>query len=288
MNQKNFLNLRKEDEPKVIIVTKEVPRNLFRETGKILGAVVLVGLVVWGVSHAGSLTPSSAPSASSYTLGDIYNRLTTNTTATAGNHSLSTSTTPASTFHTLTEIYSAIPTIDPSKVLSGTTYLGVAGNASAGSNYAVSGPFVSDGASDNGYLDQNTGLIWENTDAGQYLCWDGNQGCSAGNGAIDINGDGSVLLGAVEYCQYLDADGVTVDTSPQNVWHLPSIKELTTTIDYSLKQPASALPNTASNDGYWASTEYAPYTVDAWYVNSSDGGLYYDYKDNYYLARCVR
>ncbi len=95
----------------------------------LIAIAILVGV---SLSYAGSLTPSASPVATSYTLNDIYTRLTTNATTTAGNHSLSTSTSPTASFYTLTEIYAGIPTIDATKVLTGTTYLGVAGSASAG------------------------------------------------------------------------------------------------------------------------------------------------------------
>ncbi|NLE95575.1 MAG: hypothetical protein GX600_07850 [Dehalococcoidia bacterium] len=60
-------------------------------------------------------------------MDDIYTRLITNAVATEGDHLFAPSGAPAETFRTLTEIYTAIPTIDGSKLLSGTTYLGVAG-----------------------------------------------------------------------------------------------------------------------------------------------------------------
>src|SRR5450755_69744 len=101
-------------------------------SAKIVLAAVIILLGSYGLTHAGSLTPIATPAATMYTLGDIYTRLTTNATSTSGNHSLSTTTAPASSFHTLTEIYNAIPTIDPTKVLTGTSYLGVAGSASSG------------------------------------------------------------------------------------------------------------------------------------------------------------
>lgn len=84
-------------------------------------------LVVVAVAQAGSLTPLSAPAATSYTLSDIYTRLTTNASATAGNHSFSATTTPTSTFQTLTDIYNSIPTIYATDLLATSTYLGVAG-----------------------------------------------------------------------------------------------------------------------------------------------------------------
>lgn len=76
---------------------------------------------------AGSLTPTSSPSATHYTLTDIYNRLNTNATATLGDHTVSSSGSMGATFRSFTEIYDAIPTIDATKVILGTSYLGVTG-----------------------------------------------------------------------------------------------------------------------------------------------------------------
>ena len=87
------------------------------------GLVLLVGIV-----YAGSLSPSASPAATSYTLSDIYTRLTTNATATLADHDFAPSGAPAASLYTLTQVYDAIPTIDAAKVLSGTTYLGVAGS----------------------------------------------------------------------------------------------------------------------------------------------------------------
>lgn len=84
-------------------------------------------LVVAAVAQAGSLSPLAAPAATSYTLEDIYKRLSANTAATEANHTLSTTTSPASTFYTLTQIYNAIPTIYATDLLATSTYLGVAG-----------------------------------------------------------------------------------------------------------------------------------------------------------------
>jgi len=66
-----------------------------------LAAALITGGAVW----AGSLTPLSSPAATGYTLEDIYNRLNTNTAATAGNHIFSPSGNPAGSMRTLTEIY---------------------------------------------------------------------------------------------------------------------------------------------------------------------------------------
>lgn len=94
-----------------------------------MALIILICFLAIGVVNvrAGSLTPSSAPAASGYTLGDIYTRLSTNASAIAGNHNLATTTSPAGTFYTLTQIYNAIPAIDATKVKLGIFYLGVAG-----------------------------------------------------------------------------------------------------------------------------------------------------------------
>ena len=90
--------------------------------------VVLISfLILFSIVKAGSLAPSSSPAATSYTLSDVYTRLTTNATSTEAGHSFSPSVSPTSTFYTLTQIYEAIPTILPETVKLGTSYLGIAG-----------------------------------------------------------------------------------------------------------------------------------------------------------------
>ena len=90
-------------------------------------SLLLPLLVVFTLAQAGSLSPLSSPAATSYTLSDIYARLSTNASATAGSHSFGATTTPQSTFPTLTQIYSAIPTIYATDLLATSTYLGVTG-----------------------------------------------------------------------------------------------------------------------------------------------------------------
>ncbi len=91
-----------------------------------LGVVVIV-LGVAGVVRAGSLSPSGSPAATFYTLGDIYTRLTTNVTATEGDHDFTPAADPAGSLYTLAQIYDAIPTIAANTVKLGTSYLGVDG-----------------------------------------------------------------------------------------------------------------------------------------------------------------
>lgn len=92
------------------------------------GLTVLISvLIIYGIVQAGSLTPSASPAATSYTLSNIYTRLTTNATSTAANHVFSPSASPAGTLYTLTQIYDVIPTIVANTVKLGTSYLGVSG-----------------------------------------------------------------------------------------------------------------------------------------------------------------
>ena len=100
--------------------------NLFKLINLII-TVLVSALITSAVIKAGTLTPAAVPAATSYTLTDIYTRLTTNAAATLGNHVFAPAAVPAGTLYTLTQVYNAIPTIDPTKVLAGTTYLGIAG-----------------------------------------------------------------------------------------------------------------------------------------------------------------
>jgi hypothetical protein len=109
-------------------------KNLFK-TIAISGLTVFLSvLIIYSIVRAGSLTPSGsdvdngAPTSTSFTLTDIYNRLNTNATAIAGNHSFTAPVgTPTSTLYTLAQIYNKIPTINPANLLSSTTYLGITG-----------------------------------------------------------------------------------------------------------------------------------------------------------------
>ncbi len=260
MNQiKNLLNLKKKDPSDIVIVEKIIlkKRSVLSETFRVVLAIVIASGTVWGISQAGSLIPPiGTPVKTMYTLDDIYTLVTTGTTTASTD--FTTPGTATSTFHTLEDIVNAY--VPP-----------VSGGGTHNPNTA--GPFVADGQTDNGYLDQNTGLIWQNTDAGQYLCWDENAGCGP--------------MQAKEYCSYLDADGVTPDGTAQNIWRLPTVKELQSVFDYSMQSPATVLPNTQS-DGYWSSTEYAPYTGYAWVVYTYDGYVHSYGKVGNFLVRCVR
>jgi len=171
--------------------------------------IIFATAIVITVVNAGSLTPTGTPTATMYTLQDIWQKITDNdnpSLPTEGNHIFPPSSNPAGTMHTLAEIYTEIPTLDASKILTGTTYMGVAGTATAGIPQPVWQP------------DPNIDLCWDNTF------------CSAGDGLLQPPGT-SVLMGAVEYCRYLNLDGETLNCSGGSCsivdyWRLPTDVEL--------------------------------------------------------------
>ncbi len=105
---------------------------------KKFGLILSLSLfAISGVVYAGTLTPSVAPAATSYTLSDIYTRLTTNASATSGNHDFAPGGSPAASLYTLTQLYDAIPTIVAGNVFSGISYLGVTGTLDLTCNTAT-------------------------------------------------------------------------------------------------------------------------------------------------------
>ena len=285
-------------------------------TAKSIGFIAIALTAGATLSYAGSLTPSAVPSATLYTLGDIYSKLTTGATTTESNHSLSTSTSPASSFYTLTEIYNAVPatlslsastttvpvgintatttlnTIDTdltaTNIKSGATIFGVAGS--------YTGPTLTwsadahTGTDASIFTDQTACVAWGATWGGSScsglsdqsvgtMCWDGNQGCSEGPNTGVIAGHG-----AVEYCQYLDNSG-NLSGTVQNIWRLPTYTEL---VDAS--PSGDHITSGFQSDGYWSATSYPFGSSYAWHVAMYDGySGHVDSKNNpFYLARCVR
>ncbi len=89
----------------------------------ILGATLVIG----GVVFAGTLTPSvSIDTANFVTLSDIYNKIILNTYSTS-THSISTTSAPVASMYTLLEIWNGIPAIDSSKMLDTYSLMGVTG-----------------------------------------------------------------------------------------------------------------------------------------------------------------
>ena len=93
---------------------------------------------------------------------------------------------------------------------------------------------------------------------------------------------------AVLYAQYLDADGVTVDETPQNYWSLPTESQLLAALS---DQFILALPSqTCFQDSiyYWSSCEGD--STLAWlanYISGNVGGYYGAKSSQDYSFRCV-
>ncbi|HVM73592.1 MAG TPA: DUF1566 domain-containing protein [Candidatus Paceibacterota bacterium] len=185
-------------------------KKIYQKAGHVLRfsiSVLLPVLVVASVVYAaGSLMPpSGTPAATSYTLDDIYTRLTTNAGATAGNHNLSTTTSPSAPAHGLTDIYNAIPTINATKIDSGTTYLGITGtlmanefngtcNSTAGDFFLAPctfrGPIAGGSQADGGVDDFSGVYIGATPPSDRYAtlwtaCSSGNNYCGTGDAGAD-------------------------------------------------------------------------------------------------------
>lgn len=255
-------------------------------------SILIATLAVAGVAYAGSLTPpSGTPAATSYTLEDIYQKLTTNTNATEANHTVSTTSSPTiATFHSLADLYNAA--VDAKAALSSaaplktnqTTCWNVNGTPIAD----CSGIGVEqDGALKRGiartYTDNTNGTI---TDGATSLMW---KKCSEGLSGADCSTGTATQMtwsDALTYCAALSYAGHTTG------WHLPNIRELLTMVDYGQAAPAidtAKFPNTYSGS-YWSATtgQYPGYKDYAWGVNFDDGFTPYGIKSGTFRVRCVR
>ena len=78
---KNLLDLRKKEQPKVILVEKVVfkKRSFFSETLRVLVAVVIVSVTVWGISKADSVLPGSNVESKSFSAIGLISDLATTT-----------------------------------------------------------------------------------------------------------------------------------------------------------------------------------------------------------------
>ena len=307
-------------------------KNFFKSSASIGLTVAISSIVVAGIVYAGNLTaPSGTATSTAYTLSDIYARLTKNVaTTTTGNHSLSTTTSPASSFYTLTQIYNAIPTIIAGTVATGTNYLGVTGTlygdtnpakvlntatypgtATAGYTYP-SKPLQTYGSSDDCYdingdviscagtgedgmydagqtrsytdngdgtiTDNDTGLMWEK-------CTYGQSGTNCGTGSTA----GLDFAQALSTCMSLSLAG-------HSDWRLPNRFELESILLLSDTLPminTTYFPNTPTNGVgviYWSSSIDTSSAQSAWNVNfefgATQGSLEFILPT--YSVRCVR
>jgi hypothetical protein len=249
-------------------------------------------------------------------LDNIYTRLTTNASATEGDHSLSAGATPTTTQRSLKEIYEAIPTIDASKVAIGTTYLGVAGMMTPGSSATaqiLKTGSVYCGAASNNYgsysfidctgtkldgevkvgiarsftdngddtvTDNKTALMWQRCPVGQagFLC-------NELSTTLFKFDDGNGTYPGIDYCDNLTFAGYSD-------WRLPNRFELESLIDLGRYNPAIDPHFLGVNyEGYYtymSSTVYAQMQPYIWSVSFYSGAVATTSISTDLAIRCVR
>jgi hypothetical protein len=226
---------------------------------KSLGVIVLATVIVAGVAYAGSLTPpqGTTPTNNYRTLGDIRAKLTNFALNPSATHAVSTTTSPAGSMYTLGDIYELLTAentrLIPGNIRDGVEIFGVRGNYVGGGTPSsltwstdnmdtMFAPLV---CTDNG---GSCGLCYENSAYNQTPY----NTCSVGLAPTSFshvhdglrlhthptltsrgfvksgpNNSGNVILGAKEYCQYLNENGTTFSSlNPVNYWRLPTRTEL--------------------------------------------------------------
>jgi len=108
------------------------------------------------------------------------------------------------------------------------------------------------------WVDQTTNLMWQVDNPEETMNWEE----------------------AIEYCKNLTYAGY-------NDWRLPSIKELTSIIDYSKHLPACKIEEIKSSS-YWSASIYASSSDYAWRVDFYDGNVSGYSKSDSYFVRAVR
>lgn len=118
--------------------------------------------------------------------------------------------------------------------------------------------------------DNNTGLIWQQQDDGNYYNW------YQASGTYDAIYNPT----AINVCGALGAD-----------WRLPTKKELMSIVDYSIPYPGPTINPVFTNTKqsyYWSSTTFAYEPRNAWGVQFYFGYVDSYGKGNYMYVRCVR
>jgi hypothetical protein len=205
------------------------------------------------------------------TLSDIYSKIQNiNYSATSSDHTVSTTSSPTGTFSTLAEIYDALDdlTYTASNIATGTSIMGITGN--------ISVPPV-DKVEDGYFYGPNNTLEGTLPAGGATLEW-----------TADL-GFGDTYENAVYLASHLEADGVTVSETVQNIWRIPTIAELYKAFGDTYFPGGSGLPGGFVGDGfYWSSTPQLPNWQ--WICGNLSGFINcaYDFPIAGYSLRCVK
>jgi hypothetical protein len=281
-----------------------------------LRTVIGVGLtsfisvaIIYAIAHAGNLQPPGSPGSTMYTLTDIYNRLTTNATATEGGHSFDPPAgIPASTMYTLTQVYSAIPTIDPNTVASSTTYLGIKGTL-LGNMFNGTGQGFTGGSQAKGGIDDynNTGSPpsdryakgWTQCTSGNSYCGTGDSGADAKDNSTGLvwsmpcNGSGCSSFSDSSPLTYTwgtsggnnNSASSTALCANHSGWFLPHQKQL---MQAYIDGSYGNLEASGVDRAYWSGTTVSNGVTSAWYTYLDEGFTFYTAKTSINSVRCVR
>ncbi len=249
-------------------------------TNKIYKSVLFVLLAVMvgvtAVYAVDKLTAPSTPTKTMHSLSDIYTLIDTGSEASPISSIYQAPSTVGETMYTLEQIYTKtkeqidlMKANNADQILAGNTFFGVEGTA-------TSGPAT---------------LVWQ-ADPALTLCWSYNQyeidnGCIVGSGFTQT--PDTTTLGAVEYCKYLNTDGITLANTEQNIWHLPTPNEFASITDYTKYNNATNVTGFVKEGWtYWSSSEDFGNTNYAWGWDTYDGSIDNIGKSNKGAVRCVR
>lgn len=304
----------------VKILKKKFNRNL-KITASVGLTVLISVLTIFSLVKAGSLTPSALPAPTSYTLTDIYTRLTTNAPAVPGAHGFTPGGAPASTLQDLSNIYAAIPSINAEKVLTGVNYLGIDGTAlknlwNGTCNDPVKCPLGTEfpgGSNTAGGVDDWNGGSAAPVDSYSKAwtqCNAGNSYCATGLASADVIDNSTGLLWSLPCkgsgCSTFDdtsTDTYSWDNSRvinnsktaaelcasgdhgETGWLLPSQKQ---TMQAYIDGSYGNLETTGVYRYYWSATTASTLTTTAWVYYLSNGSTQNTAKTAAYYVRCVR
>ena len=139
---------------------------------------------------------------------------------------------------------------------------------------------------ENVYQNVQSGLVWA-TDQGFLIPWNAS---NCNSNCLDPRGDGTLLLGATEYCTYLNISGTALASLPVNYWHLPTLGELLQGLSEGYIESSTGNFADAGN-GYFSSTPDIDNPGSAWTVAVDNGTLYYGIASmsaSNLNVRCVR
>ena len=271
----------------------------------IVGVVLLGSLMLGGIALAGDPDSSADPSAtSSYSLEDLYQRLSAGTVGTSSVFTEPTTAPGMGTMHSINEIMGKAPVPDntngatTTQVLAGQTFWGLTASQWA----TQTGTMPNAGVPKTGQTSSEA--TGDDGDLQKGVAWPTPRFTDNGDGTVTDNLTGLIWLknadcfGSRLWATALtDANGLAngacglSDGSSAGNWRLPNVRELQSLVDYGRYDPAlpSGHPFTDVQSGnYWSGSTYANITSYAWHVYPSRGNVVAESKTKTYDVWPVR